>query len=590
MNRLLTNVTYKYFFRFNFKNISTFINSGNDPNLIKTLTPKQLGRIAFDVSKCANSDIRIWDTFVQTSQNLFNSFDYKDTLRVLRGLNTFYDYLNYDLRRADVPFLANLLDKLYDCCESYNCTELSEVAEIISTFIISNQLLLDSGSSQIDPWNLLCKISISFKIRLAEATPSDIVRLLVSFSKVGSCDNDLLETLVQYSITNKSFTLEQLRTICASCVILNHYHVKLLDTLCESYINQDVGINDLAILSFIFSNSSYTNRKVIHLFEKNLKNDVGNIDLPSFCLNLHKIGVKVPEDYINLINVDSLKTDTLINLLVLFSKFPSKQIPVLNKLKSINLGDMEKIPNVTEDYKFKILEYIANGSFTKTTHDLFNLFISEGLFNSDDTRLIPLLTKLPVHWILENFEKIDFKGVKTENVDDSTIIQTGLISFLKFCNDGLTCSPETSKMLMDKIQNSINEMERIHNISHLDTIFDMLPAEELDATPHILINQIRKTLNIEIQTEVIQGKLKIFLIKGSRDSLFLTFPEDFLSSDHLDFQCSWIPPGKVPRLEVLSKMYYITSLNYNITPISHYAWNKILNKESKLNYLPKLTL
>lgn len=43
MNRLLTNVTYKYFFRFNFKNISTFINSGNDPNLIKTLTPKQLG-------------------------------------------------------------------------------------------------------------------------------------------------------------------------------------------------------------------------------------------------------------------------------------------------------------------------------------------------------------------------------------------------------------------------------------------------------------------------------------------------------------------------------------------------------------------
>ncbi|XP_954781.1 uncharacterized protein TA03180 [Theileria annulata] len=404
-----------------------------------------------------------------------------------------------------------------------------------------------------------------------------------------------LETLVNYSITNKNFTLEQLRTLSASCVLLNHYHVKLLDTLCESYIDQDVPTNDLAILSFIFSNSSYTNQKVIHLFEKNLKNDVVNIDLPSFCLNLHKIGVKVPEEYINLINVESLKPSTLIGLLGLFSQFPSKQMAILNKFKSINFSDLEKIPSVIPDYNFKILEYITNGSFTNITHVLFDLFISEGLLNSDDTRLLSLITKLPVHWILGNFEKINFGRVKTENIGDSILIQTGLIAFLRFCRDGMTFGLENNHSLMDNIQNSINEMERIHKISHLDTLLDTLPAEELDKTPTILINQLKKTLKMDIrvitlaytchETEVVHGKFMIFLIKGTLDSLFLSFPENFLSCDHQDFQCSWIPPGKVPRLEMLSKILVLCDKNENEKDSSQIHLNIEFPKDdkSKLN-------
>ncbi|BAM41535.1 uncharacterized protein TOT_030000798 [Theileria orientalis strain Shintoku] len=588
MNRYKINILFNYCLRNNIRYITTYNHGKNGLDLIKNFTPKQIGKIAIDVSKCANSDIKIWDNFKELSINSINSFDYKDF--------------------KDLTFFNFVIDKLFEFCDSYNCAQLSQITQIISNF----------NNLHIDFCKLFSKVAVLFKLRLAEATHNDIVKLLNSFSRVGIYDKPLTDTLVQLVLKN-NFTLDELKSVSISCTLLGHHDSDLLSKLCDMYHkdNSCLTLNDLGILSFIFSKSSFTNDKVVSIFERNLNRtdnphlvELNGMDLPSLCLNLHSMGVQVPENLINLIDFKSLQPNLSMEMLDLFSLYPSKQESILDKCKEIKRS--------TED-NIKLLNYISRGPFNEISRQLFNIVMRDAikLGKSDLSVLLAdaCLLKLPVTWLLEE-QMYDLNhGCSSEFEKMLLCVQASIISFIMFFTNGNVTGYSNEHWLVNNHNMSllINKIEgKLSGItdekSLLNTLLDVVPLE--NDVPHILVKEFERLLCKEIKVQfhpldihpfftskhitnetVIYERIKVMLVEDTQSVFFPIYPNDLIQLEMprnglaVGPSFHGIPPCSVPRTPVLIKMYIISKLKYNLIPVCYYEWNRLGDDDEKAKYL-----
>ncbi|KAK1940338.1 hypothetical protein X943_002642 [Babesia divergens] len=296
--------------------VATFSMDGNDVCQIASLPPKKLGKIALDVARCGGSDIRIWKTFVDSCTGNVESFDSKDTLRIWKAVGSFYRNYNHKLREPDVKFIIQLLLHSQTVCNGYTCDQLSQLAEIVCDFSVANGHLIEITTS------LFSNIAVLFNIRLAEAMPYGVVRLLVAFSRLGIRDPYLMDSLSTFICNYEGFTVHDLRTVLMSCALMDYRSLELLKHATDQFLLlSEVGINDLAILSFVYSTLDYRTDEVISLFRRHLDGmsatpEIGDqpaeghaLDWPSFCLFLNSLGVSIPEHVIRYIEVHRLSRD-----------------------------------------------------------------------------------------------------------------------------------------------------------------------------------------------------------------------------------------------------------------------------------------
>ncbi|UKK01727.2 hypothetical protein MACK_001080 [Theileria orientalis] len=391
--------------------------------------------------------------------------------------------------------------------------------------------------------------------------------------------------------------------------------------------NDGLTLNDLGILSFIFSKSSFTNEKVASIFERNLNRidtphfiELNGTDLPSFCLNLQNIGVKVPENLINLIDFKSLQPNLLMEMLDLFSLYPSKQESILVKCKEIKRN--------TED-NLRLLNYISRGPFNEISRQMFKLVMKDAneLGESDLSALLgdACLLKLPVIWLLEEqLYDLNHTG-SSEFAKMLLCVQASMISLIRFftkdsvnghSNNHSLVNNNSMSPLMDKIEAKISGITDQNSL--LNTLLDVIPLET--DVPRILVKELERLLCKDIKETVIYERLKVMLIEDTQSVLFPIYPNDLIqledsngsetcrrkteeTSGSIETHSQpnppemasiqvgagpsfyGIPPCTVPRIPVLIKMYIISKLNYNLIPVCYYGWSKLGDDDKKARYL-----
>eukprot|EP00371_Babesia_bovis_P000244 XP_001608891.1 hypothetical protein [Babesia bovis T2Bo] len=246
--------------------------------------------------------------------------DGKDTLRIWKGVVTFYRNYEYILRAPDAGFIQSLISHSTDVTNGYTCDELSQLSEHVCNMVSVNDVLLPFATP------LYSKIGVMFHMRLAESTPYDVVRLLVSFSRIGVKDVVLLESLAEYICMSDGFSEYDLRNILTSYAMVGYQSPALFKYVTERFLSaQGVSINDVAILSFGYTSVNYITPEVRTLFEKHIFLDGKGhpslmdlkdcaVDIPLFCLNLDRMGLKIPNELIELIRIDDLTESCFLKL------------------------------------------------------------------------------------------------------------------------------------------------------------------------------------------------------------------------------------------------------------------------------------
>ncbi|EKX73577.1 hypothetical protein BEWA_036130 [Theileria equi strain WA] len=435
-----------------------------------------IGKIAGDVSKCASSDIKIWNSFVDSCENKLESCDQKDILRIVRAIINFYRFYGHEIRTRDHPFVEAVLEQVVKYCEAYNCGELGEISEIFSDLANHNPFVLQGV------FTLLSKISITFKLRLAEAIPIDVIKLSLAFSKLGIRDDPLFGTLVNFACNGSNgFRLEDHRILLTSYAIIGYYDEKLLEIVLDGYSKtKNLSSNDLGILSFIFSKLDYKNDRVKQLFYKHKIDSVELFDIPSFCANLYKLDITVPENLVKRIDVDKLSAELFFDTVPLLARsiFPDELI--MTKY-------LEFIKDSTFDDHVKILEYIVNSEFTESMEKLCNMCIKhifEGISRDnlhalpaegetfantssiDNFQTLQLLIKLPCCWLYDYIEKFGtiFKSVPIKYKSQFITLLFGLYTFFDFA-PGSSLIPEIEKHFGTSIQEALSEIIAQENVN-----------------------------------------------------------------------------------------------------------------------------
>ncbi|GFE55767.1 Streptococcus pyogenes, putative [Babesia ovis] len=327
-----------------------------------SLSAKNLGKIAVDVSRSADSDIYLWQAFIDCCSQKVALFDRKDTLRVWKGLMTFYRNYDYRLRPVDVGFIQDLISHSIEMSNGYTCDELSQLAECVCEFATVNDVLLSS----VTP--LFSKIGIVFNMRLAEAVPYGVVRLLVSFSRLGIRDPTLLDSLAKFICNSNEFSVYDLRNIITSYALVGHQSPALFEHATDHFFSvPGMGINELAILSFAYTTANYVTPRVRSLFENHLTRDGKctldiwglqhrSVDIPLFCANLDCLGVNIPMELIDLIQIDDLTEDSFFKVVHLLPPKLESQQMVLERYRKF-------VSNDTISDHIKVLEYTTKSNF-----------------------------------------------------------------------------------------------------------------------------------------------------------------------------------------------------------------------------------
>ncbi|CDR95493.1 hypothetical protein, conserved [Babesia bigemina] len=310
-------------FRSRFRRFTSLSFNRSDLSELKSLHAKQLGKIALDVSRCSNSDIHLWRSFVECCALKVDSFDGKDTLRVWKGICAFYRNYDYVVRDEDADFINQLIFRSHEVSRAYTCDELSQLAEFVCDFAATNSHFLEGATA------LFSKISVMFNLRLAEASPYGVVRLLVSFSRLGIRDCHLLESLANFICKSDGFSAHDLRTILTSYALSSYRNDALLKHATDSFnAHPGLTLNELAILSFAYATLEYCTADVHALFQRHLVHegegsgtgildaDGPQVDLPLFCSNLDRLGVKVPRTVIDRINIETLPSESFFKVTV----------------------------------------------------------------------------------------------------------------------------------------------------------------------------------------------------------------------------------------------------------------------------------
>ncbi|UKJ89214.1 hypothetical protein MACJ_002462 [Theileria orientalis] len=306
-------------------------------------------------------------------------------------------------------------------------------------------------------------------------------------------------------------------------------------------------------------------------------------------------------------------------MLDLFSLYPSKQEPILVKCKEIKRS--------TED-NLKLLNYISRGPFNEISRQLFKLVISDAkeLGDSDLSVLLAdeCLLKLPVIWLLEEqLYELNHTG-SGEFAKTLLCVKASIVSFIRFfTNDTVTgysnnhCSVNDSMSpLINKIEAQLSEITDQNLL--LNKLLDVIPLET--DVPRILVKEFERLLCKEIKETVIHERLKVMLVEDTQSVIFPIYPNDLiqLEANKGGDTCgrkTWetsrsiethsqpnppetprfrlgagpgfygIPPCTVPRIPVLIKMYIISKLNYDLIPVCYYGWSKLGDDYEKAKYL-----
>lgn len=576
--------------------MSTISVSRNNVLHMESLLPKQLGNIVLDVARHGNSDIVVWKTFVKCCHAKVESLDRKDTLRVFRGVGVFYRNYNYHLQQLDKEFLAKLIGQVHVVCNGYTCDELSQLSEDVSNFAVANADLLDITAL------LFSKIAVLFNLRLAEATPYSVVRLLVAFSRIGISDGQLFDSLATFICDNDGFTTHDIRTVLTSYALVEHRNLQLLEHATLHFTSlSDLGINDLAILSFVYSTLDYRTENVKSLFQRYLGSidmlteppalpgEGFVVDLPSFFQFLDSIGVSIPPSMISSIKIDQLNRDDFVKVVHLLPTNPDCQRKVMNKYMCYD-------SELTLQEHVKVLKYVVKGGFgikeffdracsniavkgrdyTEEHCDAHDVERAEYLNDQDGVeakqrdcgpsenpkeigplhQMVTLLLQSPAVWVSSCSELYDFLCQLTPG-------RVWLTDYVILMSKGLV---DRNKQLEEHLE----AVARHYGTDLMHILGSELSKRGDYRSPMIMRAEFEHYLKDKAIIPCMIGDLTLVaLLKDHNTAVLPLNPDDFvcLAGQQLDAREAWSPPGCLARAEPYANIYYIYRHSVRVSPV-----------------------
>ncbi|GIX64107.1 uncharacterized protein BcabD6B2_35420 [Babesia caballi] len=604
-------------FRANIRRTSSLSLARGDVSDMTSLSAKQLGKIALDVSRSGSSDIRVWRTFVECCSRSVSSFDGKDTLRLWKGVNAFYRNYDFCLRREDFNLLTYLILHSYEVCNGYTCDELSQLAEFVCDFAAINDAILDSSTL------LFSKIGVMFNLRLAEALPYGVVRLLVSFSRLGIKDDALLESLAKFICRNEGFTPHDLRNILTSYALSGYCSPSLLKYATDQFLSlPGLSLNELAILSFAYVSLGYNSPDVRELFQRHLcrgaittnlgalDDDRPPVDLPLFCANLDQLGVAIPDELMERIDINTLSADQFFKVVHLLPADAASQQQVLERYLA-----HESVPTVQSH--LRVLEYTTKGDFCVLSllhragdecKDGKCMVLGEHRYAELDTS--PDYEHKPhgnssghYHITLPNESlKVTARENDCSGLDSKGDASNPMDSLDTFCHLllrvpplllpsnlnllGLTAKGRLSvpalrdlALLMSKalvdgnwnVESQLEELALANGTSLLSLIESHIAESDVCRSPALLSADLERCLGSDVDVRCRVGVLTVAaVLRTAKVAVIPLYPEDFvcLGEESTSASEPWAPPGSGARADVYATIYYLRRHSFKVSASS----------------------
>ncbi|GBE61327.1 Streptococcus pyogenes, putative [Babesia ovata] len=620
-------------FRVKFRQLTSLSFNRNDLSELKSLPAKQLGKIALDVSRYSNSDIHLWRTFVECCSLKVDSFDGKDTLRVWKAICAFYRNYDHVVRAEDADFINQLIIRSHEVSSAYTCDELSQLAEFVCDFAATNNHLMEGATL------LFSKISVMFNLRLAEALPYGVVRLLVSFSRLGIKDGHLLESLASFICKSDGFSEHDLRTILTSYALCSYRNDALLKHATDRFkALPGITLNELAILSFAYATLEYSTPDVQALFQRHLGNEAEdsgtgilntegpNVDLSLFCSNLDSLGVPMPRNVIEIINIETLSSESFFKVVHLLAP---------------NAASQQKVSELYYEYEglgtfwdhMRVLEYVTKGQFEsqqflrKVYSNLRDMilhadgvpgraefphrFYESDAITSRKEQKCSSTNENVVHGNeSENhvsrepeentIDRKDQTGVPTENTEHSDkalsafmilllrippVITTGIFDTLAFA-DRCRLSPKSlcdlvllaSKALVDSasgIEQRLEDLASDNGTTLLEVIESHISTSDVSRAPWVLSADLESYLGEDVDVRCNIGILPVVaVLKKENVAVLPLYPSDFVSlgGESASAGEPWSPPGTGAHASVYATVYYLRKHGFRVCPLSYLRW------------------